>query len=387
MVGLQLRCVFYCLASLAIKRPIRQYSRHHLSTSTKMPPAQALLASQPFSGVRIPALNLIYIATSFSFVFICGGFLACRSIARRRRPLHNSAPRFTNFGSQALLSNEMWRTKKRTSFSPAVSTLVTQSTVDASSPLRLKIIPYSSNASWSIDSLFHSLGRPLSWGWATIRLVRVVASSSAASIQQSFAGIKGPTASSCVGLSISDVSRRDGRVISLFPTLYRPRATIILKFLPSLRRQPIDFNGKEHTGSPWHLSDLEDPVTDKDGPEPDIRVPDRINVPQNFRSIHDDAEYKTEIPVIPLIILSLPSSEHLVDPPRPAHQDEHLLSPDGTFRSTGPRARITASTRDVSNATRVALASRLRERRKRPVMLTSPNVLANPSMAHWPRWF
>ena len=368
-----------CISPFAIKRLIRQYSRHLPSTSTKMPPTQALLASQPFAGVRVPALNLIYIATSFSFVLICGGFLACRSIARRRRPLHDRAPRFTNFGSLTFLSSEMWRSKKRTSFSPTISTLVTRSTIAASSPLTIPNPRHSSNARWSTDSLCHSLGRSLSWGWATIGFVRLVASSSAASIQQSFAGIISPTASSCVGPSISDVSRRDGRVISLFPTLYRPRATRILKFLPSLRRQPVDSNRTEHTGSPWHLSDLEDPVTDKDDP-------DTIKVPRNFRSIHDDAECKTEIPVIPLIILSLPSSEHLVDL-RPVHQDEHLLRPDGTFRSTGPRARITASTRDVSNATRVALASRLRERRKRPVMLTSPNVLATPSMAHWPRWF
>ena len=291
-----------------------------------MPPAQALVASQHFSDVRLPALNPICVALSFSFVLICGGFLARRYISRRRRPMHNNAPRFSNFGS--------------------------------------------------------TLGRSLSWGWATIRLVRVVAPSSATPIQQSFAGIISPIASSCVRLSNGDGSR-DGRVISLFP---RPRATRILRLLPSLRRQPIGSN--DRTGSPWHLSDIEDSVTDKDEPEPDIRVPDSIDVPQILRSIQNDAERKTEIPVIPLIILSLPSSDRLVgDPPRPVHQDEHLLSPDGTFRSTGPRARITAGTHDVSDATRLALASRLRERRKRPVLITSPNVLATRSMAHWPRWF
>jgi hypothetical protein len=294
-----------------------------------MPPAQALAASQHFSDLRLPALNPIYVALSFSFVLICGGFLARRYISRRRRPIHNSAPRFTNFGS--------------------------------------------------------TLGRSLSWGWATVRLVRVVAPSSATPIQQSFAGIVSPIASSCVRLSNSDGSR-GGRVISLFRTLRRPHATRILRLLPSLRQQPIGSN--DHTGSPWHLSDIEDSVTDKDEPEPDIRVPDSIIVPHILRSIHNDAEWKTEIPVIPLIILSLPSSDRLVgDPPRPVHQDEHLLSPDGTFRSTGPRARITASTHDVSDATRLALASRLRERRKRAVLITSPNVLATPSMAHWPRWF
>lgn len=357
-----------------------------------MPPAQALLASQPFSDVRIPALNLIYIATSFSFVLICGGFLACRSFARRRRHTHDISPRFTKFSSQAHLSNEVWRTKRPTSFSPTVSTLITQSTTVAPSPLRLKMVTnpgQPSNAHRSTDSLCHCLGRSLSRGWMTIGFVGLVASSSAASIRQSFAGIAGPTASLCVGLSISDVSRREGRVNSLFPTLYRPRVTRILKLLPSFRRQPVDFNGKEHTGLPWRRSDLEDPVRYKDEPERDRRVPDNINVPHDYLSIHDDAECKTEIPVIPLIILSLPSSEHLVDPPRLANHDERLLSPDGTFRSTGPRARLTATanTRDVSHATRVALASRLRERRKRAVTLTSPNVLATPSMAHWPRWF
>ena len=348
-----------------------------------MPPAQALIASRPFSDVRLPALDLIYVAVSFSFVLLCGGFLARRSIARRRRPIHNSAPRFTNFSSPVLLPNEMRSTKKRTSFSPTVSTLITRSTIVASSPLRLKIIPnpgYSSNARWSIDSLGRSLSRSLSWGWMTIGLVRIVT----ASIQQSFARIISLITPSCVGFDGSC----DGRIISLFPAFRRPRATRIFKLLPSLRRQPLDSDEKEHPGSPWHLSDLEDPVTDEDEPEPDIRVPDGINVPQILRSIYDDAECKTEIPVIPLIILSLPSSDHLVgDPPQPAHQDQHLLSPDGTFRSTGPRSRIMASTNDVSDATRLALASRLRERRKRPGLITSPNVLATPSMAHWPRWY
>jgi hypothetical protein len=89
--------------------------------------------------------------------------------------------------------------------------------------------------------------------------------------------------------------------------------------------------------------------------------------------------------MLPFIILSLPSNDDLVeDPPPPSSLDDDLLSPDGTFRSTGLPILATADTHDLDDAIRPVLASRLRERRKRPI---SPNVLATPGMAYWPRWF
>jgi hypothetical protein len=153
-------------------------------------------------------------------------------------------------------------------------------------------------------------------------------------------------------------------------------------------QQPIDSNDKEHAGPYQHPSRLTDPVTDRDDePEPDIHVPNTIDIPQILPPM-DDAECKAETHVIPLIILSLPSSEHLVgDPPQPFFPDEDFLSPDGTFRSSGAPVWATADMHDINDATRLLLASRLRVRRKRPFSLPSLEILATPSMARWPRWF
>ena len=143
-------------------------------------------------------------------------------------------------------------------------------------------------------------------------------------------------------------------------------------------QQPNSSDGKEHAARPeQHLRDRTEPVTDTDdGPEQDIGI-----------DIHptDDAQFKIETPMIPFIILSLPSSEHIVeDPSPPVSLDEDLLSPDGTFRSTGLAAD---NIHDLSDTPLPVLASRLRERRKRPVSFPSPSVLSTPGMAYWPRWF
>jgi len=355
-----------------------------------MPPTQAQVASRSFSDVRQPALNLTYVVLSLSFILICGSFLACWSIIRRRRcrPINDGAPYFTDLtgNSPDLLSDGI---KKRTSFSPTVSALVTQSTMVASTPLRLKIIPKLGNPStprWPMNFLSYGFERILSWGRATIGLVRVIATASSASVQQLFFGVMSLIDSSAVASSNNDGSRHSSTA-SLLSTLCEPRTTTrALKPFPGWRQQPISSNAKEYAGTHRHLSRPTNPFTDKDEPEPDnadIHVPDTINI---LRLI-EGAQCKTETPVIPLIILSLPSSERLIgDPPQPSALDQDFLSPDGTFRSSGPPGRVTAETPDVSGATRLALASRLRERRKH-VSLPSPTVLATPSMAHWPRWF
>ena len=69
-----------------------------------------------------------------------------------------------------------------------------------------------------------------------------------------------------------------------------------------------------------HLSDPIDPVADTEEPEPETRVPDTIMMDHTFDTIHStiDAQFKfssrPETPMVHFTILSLPSSEKLVDP-------------------------------------------------------------------------
>ena len=308
-----------------------------------MPPAQALVTTQPLSDDCHPTPNLSYPILSLSFVFVSGLFLAFRSIIRRRRrPMHDNAHLCTALGLPAFPSNEERRVRKQASFAPTVSTLAAQSTIVASSPLHLNVIPEiepSSTVGRSMNLLSRGSKRSLSWGKATIDLFILAVST---------------------------------RVFGLFS---------------SLRQQPIGSNEKEDT---QRLSDPTGPLVDTDNPEPDIRVPHKINIPQVLYSEHlsNDSHFKSEIPMLPFIILSLPSNDDLAeDPPPPVSLDEYLLSPDGTFRSTGLPILVTADAYDLDDAIRPVLVSRLRERRKRPISLPSPNVLASPGMAYWPRWF
>jgi hypothetical protein len=336
------------LAPSTLKRSIRQYLLRPSSLSANMPPAQALVTTRPFSDDCHRALNPSYPILSLSFIFIPGLFLAFRSIIRRRRPIHDNAHLCTAFGLPAFPSNEertQRRVRKQASSAPTVSILAAQSTIVASSPLHLNVIPEiepPSTVGRSMNFLSRGLERSLSWGRATIDLFSLAVST---------------------------------RVLGLFS---------------SLRQQPIGSNEKEDAGHPQHLSDLTDSMADTDDPEPDICVPDTINIPQVLHSVHstNDSQFKTEIPVLPFIILSLPSNDDLAeDPPPPVSLDDDLLSPDGTFRSTGLPILAAVDTPDLEDAIRPVLASRLRERRKRPISWPSPNVLTTPGMAHWPRWF
>jgi hypothetical protein len=296
--------------------------------SANMPPAQAqaLATSQPLSDDCHSALNLTYTILSLLFI-VLGLFFACRSIIRRLHAIHDHAHHSTTLRLPRLLSNEEWRVRPvRKRASPTVSTLAAQSTVVASSPLHLNI---------------SELGPP-------------------------------PTR---------------GRTVSLLSGLCPLRKS---RAASGPRQPPNGSNGnvKEHAGPEQHLSDPTDPVADTDGPEPDIHVPDTIDIPQILYSMPSagDTQFKTETPMIPFIILSLPSSEHLVaDPSPPVSLDEDLLSPNGTFRSRGLAADDTHY--DLGEATLPLLASRLRERRKRPVSFPSPNMLSTPGLAYWPRWF
>jgi hypothetical protein len=62
--------------------------------------------------------------------------------------------------------------------------------------------------------------------------------------------------------------------------------------------------------------------------------------------------------MVPFTILSLPSSEQLVDP-SPVSLGEDLLGPDGSFR---PTELATDGTHGLGDATCPVLASRPRER-------------------------
>ena len=309
-----------------------------------MPPAQALVTTQPFSDDCHSPHNLSYPILSISFIFISGFLLSFRSIIRRCRPIHHNAHLCTAFSLSASPSNEEWRVRNQALFAPTVSTLAAQSTIVASSPLHLNVIPEieSSTVGRSTNLFCRGLERSLSWGRATLDLF---------------------------SLGVS---------------------TRVFSFFSDPRQQPIGSNEKEDAGLPQHLSDLTNSVADTDDPEPDIRVPNTINVPQILHSVHstDDSQFKTETPVLPFIILSLPSNDDLVeDSPLPVSLDEDLLSPDGTFRSTGLPVLATVDTHELDDAIRPVFASRLRERRKRPISWPSPNVLATPGMAYWPRWF
>jgi hypothetical protein len=295
-----------------------------------MAPTQALDTSQPFLDDRHPTLHLTYAILSFSFIFVSGLFLLCRSIARRRHSIHDNTRPCTTHSLPALPFNEEPKVRKRASesFTPTVFTLSAQSTIVASSPLHLNMT-----------------SEP------------------------------GPPPILCRSVSLLSGLR-------LLPKTRGPNLS------STLLQEPNSCNGKEHAGPQQHLSDLTVPAADTDEPEPDIRVPDITNISLTLHSMHstDDTQFKAENPVIPFIILSLPSNEHLVeDLLPPVSMDENLLSPNGAFRQSKLPACDTVDTHDPSDDTRPVLASHLRERRKHS--LPSPNVLATPGMAYWPRWF
>ncbi|KAH9963324.1 hypothetical protein BC827DRAFT_1154626 [Russula dissimulans] len=336
-----------------------------LASSTSMPPAQEMIKTRPFSDDRHPAPDLAYLILSLSIIFVSGSFVACLFFVRPRRPMRGHALLCTTFGLPALQLRGVRAARKRASFSPTVSVLVEQSTIVASSPLNLNISP-----NFRPPSTLDSLKRSVSWGRATVRSFGLTALTStlAASIQQNFSRFINLIASAPTATSDNDGS------------CYSCTAAL-------LDEQPVDSGAKERPGPLQHHSGSSELVTDTEKkPELDIRVANAIHIPQILFST-EDAQFKTETPMMPLIILSLPSSEHLVVDASPATSlNEDLLSPDGTFRSTSRSARTLVDIHNISDGTRLALASRLRERRKRPVSLPS-NLFATTGKAHWPRWF
>ena len=184
-----------------------------------MPPAQELIKSRPFSD----APDLAYVILSLSFIFVSGSFVACIFLLRRCRPTRGHALLCTTLSLPALRLRGVPRTDgKRVSFcSPTVSVLVERSTIVASSPLSLNIIPNPrppSTPGRSTDFVRHSLGRSVSWGRATIRLFGLVTSTStlAASVQQNFSSFINSIASSRTATANNDRSRHGRTAASLY---------------------------------------------------------------------------------------------------------------------------------------------------------------------------
>ncbi|KAI0302966.1 hypothetical protein BC826DRAFT_323100 [Russula brevipes] len=375
------------LSSSAPERSLQRRPKYKLWASANMPPAQALVVSRPFSNDRQSTLGVTYVTLSISFLFVFGSFLACQFILRRR-PIHDGALFCTPSSPPAPPSRGGWNIRKRDSFSP-VSALVVKSTVLASSPLRLNIVlslsPFT-NRHWSTGFLCRSLELSLALGKATVVLLALAASASTTSMQRSFSNLIRPVASPSAASSDCNSSRHS-RTASPLSSLRPLRHARVLNPFSACLQQPIGSDSKGHTRPHQHISNPTDSVADTDEPEPNMRVPDTINNTRILFST-DDAPFKDKDPLLPLIILSLPSSEHLVeDASQSVSLDENLLSPDGTFHSTRdrPPTPATADIFDVE-ATRRALTCRLRERRKHSVSLPSPKVLAT-TMNYWPRWF
>ncbi len=186
--------------------------------------------------------------------------------------------------------------------------------------------------------------------------------------------------------SNGDCSRLINTIWLLPTTLRGLRKRRIFGLFAGLRQQAPSPSARKIAESHRHAPGMIGPTKAMGEPDLDVLERDTVDVPEIFLST-DDAQFETGTHPIPLIILSLPSSEDLVeDPSLPVSMDEDLLSPDGTFRPSGRLARVAVQTYDITDATRLALASRLRHRQKRDISFPSPDVLTSPSVVRWPRW-
>ena len=311
-----------------------------------MPPAQSPVNSQSLLADRQHHrvnLECVILPLSLTFFFLLGSFLAYHFIINRHRATRGNV----------VLRISSLPDCQQTVF-PTVSALIAQSTLVASGPLCLDIVP---------DKLGATIGYAAS-------------TSAAVSTRQSF------TVSPSLTLSTGDDSRP--RYDATRRRLCNTRA---FNLFASLRQRLLGSSAKKNTDPPGHPhpSDLKDPVVDVDEPKLDIPAHVTIDIPYILHPT-EDADVKVDAPVtsIPLIILSLPSSEHLVgDLPQPDPLDEDLLSPDGTFGR--PPTRAKADAYEIDDDTRLALAARLQERR-RLKSLSYPTILSNSGMDTWPRW-
>ncbi|KAF8263184.1 hypothetical protein EI94DRAFT_1741554 [Lactarius quietus] len=331
-----------------------------------MPPVQTSIDSQSLlvNNYDVVILTCAILSLLFILMFIFMASLAWQSISRRRgiygNVFHPSTP------SPDIRSPRARNVRKETLFLPTVSALVIQSTVVASYPLQLGIVPNnlwpSSAAGYPKGILSHGLEpEPSSRGRA-----------------------KGPAASPPNG----DGSRINNTTWLLPTSLRGLRKWLFIGLFAGLRQQvpSASASARKSAGSQRHAPDVVEATEATSELGLGVLEPDTIGVPGIFLSTVD-AQVETGTLPIPLIILSPPSSENLVeDTSPPVSLDEGFLSPDGTFRSSGRPTQAPVRTCDISDATRLALASRLRHRKKRAIPLPSPDVSSSPGMVRWPRW-
>ncbi|KAH9052570.1 hypothetical protein EDB87DRAFT_1657754 [Lactarius vividus] len=330
-----------------------------------MPPVQASIDSQfLFDDYDVAIPTFAILSPLFVLIFTFVIFSAWQSVARRRGIYGNAHHRPTT--PVVLRSPRARKVRKETLISPIVSALVVQSTLVASRPLRLGIVPenFWSSPTAHCPKESHGPERP-SRGKANIRQLS-------------------PTAPTSKG----DGSRLSYTIWLLPTTLCGLRVRRYFSLFAGLRVRASSPSAKtsaeSHRYAPGMVELMK--ATGEPEPEPDGIEPDTVDIPEIFLST-DDPQFETGTLPIPLVILSLPSSEHLAEDPSPCVSlDEDLLSPDGTFRSSGHSAQAVIRTYDISDATRLALASRLRHRQKRAFLFPSPDVLSSTGVVRWPRW-
>jgi hypothetical protein len=325
-----------------------------------MPPVQTSMDSQSLVVDNYNVFILTCAILSFLFIltFILVVSLAWQSITRRRR-IYGNVPHRT-ITSPDLRSPRARNVRKETLYPPTVSALVLQSILVASHHLRLGIVPnnlWPSSARCPRGILSHGLeSEPPSRGRANISRPGLAASP--------------PGSIQTIGF--------------LPTTLYGLRNRLFFGLFSGLRQHAPSLAARKSAESQQHAPDVVEPTEAKGESSLDVSEPDTVGgVPENFLP----TVVETGTLPIPLIILSLPSSENIVeDPSLPVSLDESFLCPDGTFRSSGRLARAADQTYDISDATRLALASRLHHRQKRVIPFLSPDVLSSPSVVRWPRW-
>ena len=314
-----------------------------------MPPVQTPRDSQSLVVDNYDVVVILTCVLSLLLVILMV-FLPRRSITHRRGIYGIVFHRTTTPD----LPSPRARNVRKETLSPTVSALVLQSILIASHHLRLGIVP---NNPWPSSAArcprvmpAHGLKpEPPSRRRANIRQLGVA-----------------PSPPSGDGSCIT-------QTIWFHPTFCGLRMWLFFGLFPGLRQQSSSIIVRKSEESQRHTPDVVvgEPTEVIGDSGVDVLELDSAGVPETFLP----TEVETGTLQIPLIILSLPSSEHIIENPSPpVSLDEGFLCPDGTFRSSGRLAQAANPMYDISDATRLALASRLRHRQKRAIPLPSPDI-------------
>ena len=328
-----------------------------------MPPVQTSRDSQSLAVDNYEVVILtcaILSLLSFVLMFILVVFLLWRSITSRlgiyRIVLHRT--------TTPDLRSPRARNVRKGTLSPTVSALVLQSILVASHQLRFGIVP----------------NNP--WPSSAARCPKFIPSH----------GFKPEPPSRRRGqLRVAASPPGDDGSCIIQTNWFHPtilcglRKRLSFGLFPSLRQQGSSLTVRKSEESRRHAPDVVvvEPTEATGESGVGVLALDTAGVLGTFLPTEDE----TCTLQIPLITLSLPSSESLVEDSSPSVSlDEGFLCPDGTFRSSSRLARVADPTYYISDATRLALVSRLRHRQKRAVAFPSPEVLSGPSVVRWPRW-